>query len=796
MRLKLLTLILSVMILPAMSWAASAPDISGQAICSGSAAAGDYFENNRITWTMPVAPPTGTTYIVSYKNPTVTTWTPLSNNATSPYTPPRPTSAYTYYQVSSVDGTTPTTITPSKTIIIYKPARSADPYCGNSSNPTFPALDVDSNGNLDIGLKIQEDGVTKSVAILPPTQSSNLKIQRYDLTFSVSLVAPSVSGLRTRFQVAGAEKRLGAFNGTTSCSLSCTPQCLGSSLQVQNQIPNASCNACIPDGNPPVASVVDIVTDAASCTGGVCGGQTCALNTHCRTTTYTPNVCAATYECIPDTGCGGSTPTCDSRPTCYGSYTDADGPNGADTGFRMACCNGKVTSFTDKGGNVPACPATTSNSITCDWSGAKTFAGEPQETPRSRMTITCTNNAVTALDVTGQPANFTTTTFNWDDDGDGNDLMFRKNSNTPLGFDGIGYHGLNGDIDAPGWSGCCSAAPANATMCANDGSSTNTTSTVVTACSATNACEFTCNTGYARSGASTCTAIVYQCFGSPAHAIACSGDTANLTSNASSKVVNECTDDTKCEYTCDADAGYFKSGNSCVPLTCSPQVIVSKQIGQRDPGTGYSYASPLFESNVLFTVKVEADDLSFSISMKDANGASLDVQRCLGTNDHLLGVLDNSCGFPDGDGDNDSFTMNYMAHKVGLSVTEIGGVGDDNVGYTVTAQKLCAPANGGIVAYQKIMEDTNWVAPTMYYGSHYYSVEGSCSLDVAHTANQNRAANRDTQANIAAMKSGLQTCCAAQGKTLNFNDTAIFKYKSDNTTTEPIENSLYSYTCQ
>ena len=63
-----------------------------------------------------------------------------------------------------------------------------------------------------------------------------------------------------------------------------------------------------------------------------------------------------------------------------------------------------------------------------------------------------------------------------------------------------------GDDDRPCIYECTGSDPTNATLCAGDdtGLSTDTAKTVAASCTATK-CQFTCNTGYVKSG-TTCVA--------------------------------------------------------------------------------------------------------------------------------------------------------------------------------------------------------------------------------------------------------------------------------------------------
>lgn len=67
-------------------------------------------------------------------------------------------------------------------------------------------------------------------------------------------------------------------------------------------------------------------------------------------------------------------------------------------------------------------------------------------------------------------------------------------------------------------------------------------------------------------GCSAVKTASYSCTGStPSNSSLCSGDSNGLSSDTSKAVVSSCTSARKCEYTC--QSGYVKSGNSCISLT-------------------------------------------------------------------------------------------------------------------------------------------------------------------------------------------------------------------------------------
>ena len=114
---------------------------------------------------------------------------------------------------------------------------------------------------------------------------------------------------------------------------------------------------------------------------------------------------------------------------------------------------------------------------------------------------------------------------------------------------------------------CTGSGFANAVLCTGDSANLtmNTTRTLVSACGSPK-CEYTCGTGYVKNAtANICqlnTTTTYSCVGSGfANAVLCTGDSNNLTMNTNRTLVSAC-GSPKCEYTC--GTGYVKSGSSCV----------------------------------------------------------------------------------------------------------------------------------------------------------------------------------------------------------------------------------------
>lgn len=143
---------------------------------------------------------------------------------------------------------------------------------------------------------------------------------------------------------------------------------------------------------------------------------------------------------------------------------------------------------------------------------------------------------------------------------------------------------------------CTGTDPANATMCTGDNTalSSNTAKTLAASCG-TPKCEFTCNSGYVKSG-NTCIPIVYTCTGTdPANATLCSGDDTGLSADTAKSVATSC-GTPKCEFTC--NSGYVKSGNTCIPACTAGQVwngsacVSACPAGQTWDGTACVSACP------------------------------------------------------------------------------------------------------------------------------------------------------------------------------------------------------------
>ncbi len=122
---------------------------------------------------------------------------------------------------------------------------------------------------------------------------------------------------------------------------------------------------------------------------------------------------------------------------------------------------------------------------------------------------------------------------------------------------------------------CQGALPSDAALCAGDdtGLLANTNRTTVAACGEETKCEDTCNAGFTLQNGQCVAVAVPACQGAtPSNSTLCAGDDTGLFADANRIVVDACTDAVKCEYTC--DAGYIRQNGVCViPLAPTCQGI-------------------------------------------------------------------------------------------------------------------------------------------------------------------------------------------------------------------------------
>ena len=126
-----------------------------------------------------------------------------------------------------------------------------------------------------------------------------------------------------------------------------------------------------------------------------------------------------------------------------------------------------------------------------------------------------------------------------------------------------------GATSTVGSCACTGATPSNSNICTGDDVelATSTPRTLVSSCSPSTKCEYTCSSGYVlQDGA--CVAITYSCTGSaPSNANLCGGDADGLASDTPRKLVYDCSvpsEASKCEYTC--SSGFTKDGEGCVSI--------------------------------------------------------------------------------------------------------------------------------------------------------------------------------------------------------------------------------------
>ncbi|TSD02200.1 MAG: hypothetical protein Athens071425_120, partial [Parcubacteria group bacterium Athens0714_25] len=130
---------------------------------------------------------------------------------------------------------------------------------------------------------------------------------------------------------------------------------------------------------------------------------------------------------------------------------------------------------------------------------------------------------------------------------------------------------------------CTGTIPTDATVVIGDNTNlvADTPISVVVA-DTISKCEYTCNSGFVKSG-NTCVPITYSCTGAiPTDATLIAGDDIGLVADTPISVV---TADTlaKCEYTC--NAGFVKSGNVCVPCSHVSYICNSSSTGNVCDGT-------------------------------------------------------------------------------------------------------------------------------------------------------------------------------------------------------------------
>lgn len=112
---------------------------------------------------------------------------------------------------------------------------------------------------------------------------------------------------------------------------------------------------------------------------------------------------------------------------------------------------------------------------------------------------------------------------------------------------------------------CQGDIPTNAIMCGGDNENLDiaTTRELVSSCSSSQKCEYTCANGYMMLGVECVEEdVTYSCLGiAPANASICSGDDENVPENTSKIVVSSCTAQ-KCEYTC--QFGFKNIAGRCI----------------------------------------------------------------------------------------------------------------------------------------------------------------------------------------------------------------------------------------
>jgi|GEM_PF-5582101 len=154
---------------------------------------------------------------------------------------------------------------------------------------------------------------------------------------------------------------------------------------------------------------------------------------------------------------------------------------------------------------------------------------------------------------------------------------------------------------------CTGSISSNSNLCSGDSSglTADTTRTLQSSCTSNRKCEYTCRSGYHKSGSSCVRdAVNYSCTGSiPSNSNLCSGDSSGLTADTTRTLQSSCTSNRKCEYTC--RSGYHKSGTQCVENSAVvPEVFNCLNYGDPIvhaticPGADLNIASPTVERTV------------------------------------------------------------------------------------------------------------------------------------------------------------------------------------------------------
>ena len=135
----------------------------------------------------------------------------------------------------------------------------------------------------------------------------------------------------------------------------------------------------------------------------------------------------------------------------------------------------------------------------------------------------------------------------------------------------IGSMPVRLDVEECAVNSCTGTIPSNATLCAGDdqGLTQDTAITLVFTCTSTQKCEYTCDAGYHEDNGS-CVQDTYSCTGTvPSNATLCAGDDQGLTQDVNITLVSLCTSTQKCEYTCDSGYHYDSSTQVCEPNQCT-----------------------------------------------------------------------------------------------------------------------------------------------------------------------------------------------------------------------------------
>ena len=149
-------------------------------------------------------------------------------------------------------------------------------------------------------------------------------------------------------------------------------------------------------------------------------------------------------------------------------------------------------------------------------------------------------------------------------------IFYNKDNKHFWGCRAVGSVPVRLDVDECAVNSCTGAIPSNATLCAGDdqGLTQDIAITLVSTCTSTQKCEYTCDAGYHEDNGS-CVQDTYSCTGTvPSNATLCAGDNKGLTQDTAISLVPSCTNEQMCEYECDSGYHYDAKIQACRPNKC------------------------------------------------------------------------------------------------------------------------------------------------------------------------------------------------------------------------------------